>query len=268
MPIAGREFVQALTLPLRQAMAAVVWLEGRVANTPKADESTAAKAALSDGDCVSQEILVTALAEYYPGVVLDAEEDTPSAKAFEANDSPYTVRIDPIDGSLRYLQQDGLYAIIIGLEREGRVEAALVSVPQEDVIVRAVRGGGADISYAGRPFSAAGTVAGGSRLLVSYGLPEPADERLRAVGHHLVIAAGGAIGVAPLLTGTHGAVRLTPEAKGLSPRAWVASLPVLEAGGVVEGVGAPLPDRYEHGVPGMIVAANSADAEALRRCIS
>ena len=105
--ISPREFVEALTLPVRQAAAAAHWLEGRVANNPKAEDS-AEKSALTDADCVSQEILVTALAELYPQVVLDAEEDTPAVKAFAANDSPYTVRVDPIDGTLRYLQRDGL----------------------------------------------------------------------------------------------------------------------------------------------------------------
>ncbi len=79
--IAAPEFVEAMTLPVRQAAAAVRWLEGRVPNVPKPDEPNRAKAALTDADSVSQEILLTALWHHFPGVVLDAEEDTPAAKA-------------------------------------------------------------------------------------------------------------------------------------------------------------------------------------------
>ena len=100
MMIAPKEFVQAMTLPVRQAMAAVRWLEGRVSNTPKPGQATSAKAALTDADCVSQEILLTALWDRFPGVALDAEEDTPAVGRFAANDSPQVVRVDPIDGTV------------------------------------------------------------------------------------------------------------------------------------------------------------------------
>ena len=262
--IAARDFVQAMTLPVRQAMAAARWLEGRVANTPKSGQASSAKAALSDADCVSQEILLTALWEHFPGVVLDAEEDTPTAKRFAANDGADVVRVDPIDGSLRYIQRDGLYAIIVGLEQEGEVRAALVAVPQEDVLIRSVRGDGTEISLGGRGFARASLNASGERLLISHGVPEAVEARLRARGLGLALAAGGAIGVSPFLEGTLGALRVSGQADGLSCRAWLAALPVVEAGGAVEALDGPLPDRYRPGVPGMIVAANAARLAEIR----
>ena len=261
--IAGRQFAEVMTLPLRQAMAAARWLEGRVHNVGKPDQPTEAKAALTEGDCVSQEVLVTALAEHFPHVALDAEEDTPAVKSFAANDSPYTVRVDPIDGTLRYLRGDGLYAIIVGLEREGLVEAALVAVPQEDVLVRAVRGGGAEVSAAGGRFSPLRLHEGGSRVLVSHGVPDEVTQRLRTGGTHVTLAAGGAIGVAPALAGTRGALRMSAEPTGVSRRGWIAALAVQEAGGVVQALAATLPERYEPGVPGLLVAASRADADGL-----
>ena len=172
MRISGGQFADQMTLPLRQAMAAVVWLEGRVPNVHKPHEASEAKAALTDADCVSQEILLTALREYFPEVALEAEEDTPAVKAFAANDSPHTVHVDPIDGTLRYLRRDGPYAIIVGLEYEGRVEASLVAVPQENVLIRAVLGGGAEISLGGGPFAPALLQGSGTRVLVSHAVPE------------------------------------------------------------------------------------------------
>ena len=92
-----RDFVERMTLPVRQAAAAVRWLEGRVLNRPKSGEETQAKSALTDADCVSQEVLLAALLEIAPEVELDAEEDTPLVHAFSRNRSSYRVRIDPID---------------------------------------------------------------------------------------------------------------------------------------------------------------------------
>jgi 3'-phosphoadenosine 5'-phosphosulfate (PAPS) 3'-phosphatase len=135
--IRAREFVERMTLPVWQATAAVRWLEGRVRNRPKSAEATPEKAALTDGDCVSQEILLVALRAHFPWVSVFVEEDTPSAEAFAANRSDETVVIDPIDGTARYLRGDGPYAILVGLERDGLVEAMLVAVPQFGVMVRA-----------------------------------------------------------------------------------------------------------------------------------
>jgi hypothetical protein len=197
---------------------------------------------------------------------IDAEEDTPTARAFAANSSPYRVVIDPIDGTLRYLQRDGLYAILVGLEHEGLVEAALVAVPQADLLFRAVRGGGAEVASRGGVFVPAvrGT---GSRLLVSHGLPRRTVERLEQRDLELLVAAGGAIGVSPLLVGTRGGVRISVEPQGLSRRTWVSALIAREAGCATEALRGPLPERYEPGVRGVLVADSAAEVESLRTAL-
>ncbi len=260
--IEASDFIERMTLPVRQAMAAVRWLEGRVRNRPKASEVTPEKAALTDADCVSQEILLVALRDYLPGVSLNVEEDTPSVASFAGNASEETVVIDPIDGTLRYLLGDGPYAILVGLEREGRVEAALVGLPQTDIVIRAVRGGGSEILRGSGRFSPARLAEPGSNTFVSYGLPAQVEARLKALGLQWTIAAGGAIGVAPLLDGIAGALRIARTPDGLSRRAWVASLPTLEAGGQVEALHGPFPPQYERGVSGMLVAGSD---DAIRR---
>jgi hypothetical protein len=263
----ARDFIQALTLPVWQAAAVVRWLEGRVENLPKPHEPTPVKAALTYGDCVSQEILLTALRAHFPWMSIDAEEDTPTARAFASNTSEYRVVIDPIDGTLRYLQRDGLYAILVGLEREDRVEAALVAIPQADLMLRAVRGAGAEIAFGGGPFSRAELGGRGNRLLVSYDLPRRTVERLERRDLELLTAAGGAIGVSPLLVGTRGGVRLSAEASGLSRRTWVSGLVAREAGAVIEALDGPLAETYTPGVKGVLVAADAAEVERLRKAL-
>lgn len=260
--IESHDFVERMSLPIWQAMAAVRWLEGRVRNRPKASEVTPEKAALTDADCVSQEILLIALKTYLPWVSLDVEEDTPSAASFVDNESDEKVVIDPIDGTLRYLLGDGPYAILVGLERAGKVEAALVGLPQADILIRAIRGRVVELARGGGPFTPAQLAEGGSDIFVSYGLPLTVGGRLKALGLELMTAAGGVIGVAPLLEGAEGGLRISRHDEGLSRRAWVAALPTLEAGGCVEALDGPFPPQYEPGVMGVLVARSD---DALRR---
>jgi 3'-phosphoadenosine 5'-phosphosulfate (PAPS) 3'-phosphatase len=266
--LSPREFVEAMTLPVWQAAAAVRWLAGRVANTPKAHEASASKRALSHADCVSQEILLTALRAHFPWIEIDAEEDTPQVCAFRDNRSEYRAIIDPIDGTLHYLDRDGVYAVLVGLEQHGRVEASIVAIPEADLLIRAVRGQGTEMAWALGSFRMVACKPGGDRVLISKNLHAEVQDALRKRGYELAAASGGAIGVAPLLLGTVGAVRLGGGAHGLSRRTWVSTLCTLEAGGIVEAFDGPLPPAYEAGVRGVIVAPDEAVAEQLRGAVS
>jgi fructose-1,6-bisphosphatase/inositol monophosphatase family enzyme len=263
-----REFVAAMTVPIRQAMASVRWLEGRVRNRPKPEEITPEKAALTDADCVSQEILLVALRERFPQVGLDVEEDTPSVARFRPRGSGETVVIDPIDGTLRYLRGDGPYATLVGLERDGRVLAALVGLPQSDLVIRAVPGGGAWMSRDGGEFERARAGTRGASVYVSYGLPAEIAAALDARGAKRVTAAGAVIAVAPLLDDALGGLRVMAGAEGMSRRAWIAALATREAGGVVEGLEGPLPERYRPGVRGLVSAASADVLADLRRVLA
>lgn len=265
--LAPRDFVEKMTLPVWEASSVVRWLEGRVANVPKQNEDSPAKAALTHGDCVAQEILLTALREQMPWVAIDAEEDTPTARFFLGNRSDYTAVVDPIDGTLRYLQRDGLYAILLGLEYRGRVEASIVGIPQRGLLIRAVRGQGAEYAHEAGSFQPLHCDGDGNRLLVSHELPPGVAERLAAEGFELVKAAGGVIGVAPLLEGTTGAIRTTSQPQGVSRRTWISMLATLEVGGVVEALRGPLPERYRSGIEGVIVAANASAVARLRKLL-
>jgi len=99
-----QRFVETLLPALREAAALARSLEGRVENRPKAGESTPAKAALTRADFAAQEAILQPLLQHFPGVALEAEEDTQSARLFPAQGDVRVV-VDPIDGTLRsYLQ--------------------------------------------------------------------------------------------------------------------------------------------------------------------
>jgi fructose-1,6-bisphosphatase/inositol monophosphatase family enzyme len=196
------------------------------------------------------------------------EEDTPSAEAFAANHSRETVVIDPIDGTARYLRGDGPYSILVGLERDGRVEATLIAVPQFGVLIRATRGGGAEIARTGGDFLPARAARRGPQLLVSHGLPQEVRARANAASWKPVVASGAAIGVAPLLDGVGGGLRIAAEAQGLSRRAWIAALPTCEAGGCVVTLTGSLPERFEPGVKGALIGSDFREVEKLRELLS
>ncbi len=99
---------------------------------------------------------------------------------------------------------------------------------------------------------------------MSPGLEESVRERLRSEGLRLSTAAGGAIGVAPLLEGVCGALRVSAAPEGLSRRAWLSALPTLEAGGAVESLEGEFPELYQPNVPGVIVGPGAAEVERLR----
>jgi len=259
-----------MSLPVWQAAAAVHWLEGRVENLPKQGEISAAKAALTYGDCVSQEILLTALRAHFPWVEIEAEEDTPTAVRFAENRSAQRVLIDPIDGTLRYVQRDGLYAILLGLQAEDGMQAALVGLPQLDTVIRSIRGGRVEAAVAGGEFSpltAGGTRGGRPGVLVSHELPSGLWQKLEAEGFEVRKACGGAIGVAPLLPGVVGAIRTTSSSAGLSVRTWISTLATRELGGCVLTHQGVLPKLYRGGISAIVVGRSRPDADRLMKLL-
>ena len=143
------EFLAVLAPAVRQAASIARALEGRVQNRPKWGEESAAKAALTIADSAAQEAILVPLREHFGTVALHAEEDTPSVSGFPKQ-SDECVVVDPIDGTLRfYLHGEGPYAVMVGLARERRYEAALVALPREGLFFEATRGGAARMARAG-----------------------------------------------------------------------------------------------------------------------
>ncbi len=78
-----------------------------------------------------QEGLLKSAHEFLKGtsVKIDAEEDTPSLTLFSREETGVTLVIDPIDGTLEYVNgQDG-FSICLGLISDGEIVSALVYFP-------------------------------------------------------------------------------------------------------------------------------------------
>jgi fructose-1,6-bisphosphatase/inositol monophosphatase family enzyme len=265
----AKSFVAVLAPAVRQAASIARALEGRVHNRPKWGEERAAKAALTLADSAAQEAILVPLRERFPEVSLNAEEDTPSAAAFPRGARECVV-VDPIDGTLRfYLDATGPYAIMVGLARDGRYEAALVALPREGLLFEAVRGGPALITRPGgapRPVRAA---ARGSRVLVSDGLPAAVASRLRAAGLEPTPACGGAIAVAPLVPGVRGGLRLAPDSGGISVRGRIGALISSMGGAYVENErGEPFPEAIDAPARALLISASEGDRVLLRSAVA
>lgn len=257
-------FVETLAPALRQDASIARALEGRVQNTPKSDESTAAKQALTIADTATQEAILVPLLEHFPSVVLEAEEDTETAARF-AKSGPVRVVCDPIDGTLHsYLRGEGPYAVMVGLECAGRYEAALVALPREGLFFDAVRGGGARVARARSQPRPARVHQPGNRVLVSHGMPEPVFAALTDHGWDPVAACGGAVAVAPLVHGVRAGLRWGTAEEGVSIRGRIGLLIAREAGMLVRGAGGePFPDDLGSLAPALLVTSSEQDLAVL-----
>jgi fructose-1,6-bisphosphatase/inositol monophosphatase family enzyme len=264
-----QEFLAVMAPAVRQAASIARALEGRVQNRPKWGAESAAKAALTLADSAAQEAILVPLRERFAGVCLRAEEDTPSVAGFPASAAECVV-VDPIDGTLRfYLEGDGPYAVMVGLVRERRYEAALVALPREGLFFEAARGGPARMARSGSEPREVRARGEGSRVLVSPNMPEKVLAILRSAGLDPAAACGGAIAVAPLIPGVRAGLREAAGGKSLSWQGRIGLL-ISEAGGAVveTGAGAAFPREVDADERLLLVSADDEARETLRKAAS
>jgi fructose-1,6-bisphosphatase/inositol monophosphatase family enzyme len=268
-PIDPSRFVEALSPAMRQAASIARALEGRVPNQPKSAETTEVKRALTIADTAAQEALLVPLLENFPQVALEAEEDTESVAHFDQSGVARVV-CDPIDGTLRsYLEARGPYSVMLGLEQDGRYEAALVALPREGLFFDAVRGHGARCCRAGSVSRRVTGSQSGRRVLVSNGMPAEVCDVLRAQGWEVVPASGGAVAVAPLIKGVRAGLRWGNAENGVSIRGRIGLLIAREAGLLVCGSdGEPFPDDQVSTAHALLVAGGAEDVDVLRDAIA
>ncbi len=257
-------FAETMAPWVRRAAEVARDLEGRVPNSPKLEESTAVKQALTAADTASQEVILEGLHESFPQVALAAEEDTTSVEKF-AQQGEALVVIDPIDGTLHsYLQREGPYAVIVGLALRGCLESALVALPREGLLFYAGRGEGAMMARAGGEPKPVRARAEGNRILVSNGMPPAVSASLRARGYEVVAASGGAVAVAPLIPGVRAGLRHASGDLGVSIRGRVGTLIAREAGArVCSDTDRPFPNDLESPANVLRVAASDDDLAVL-----
>jgi fructose-1,6-bisphosphatase/inositol monophosphatase family enzyme len=230
-----------------------------VRNRPKAGEASEAKAALTIADSAAQEAILVPLAEHFPQVALEAEEDTPSVERFAARGEALVV-VDPIDGTLRsYLGGQGPYAVLVGLALGGRYHAALVALPREDLFFDATRGGGARSMRGHERPHRARFDPDARRVMVSYDAPVEVERRLEARGFEVVRGCGGALAVAPLLPGVAGGLRIASQGSDISVRGRIGLLVAREAGArLARECGEPFPDGLADPARALLVARDDA----------
>lgn len=144
MSICGVDLFGQLLLAIRQSGVIAFELQGRVANEGKVDMTTlpndsyalrARRAAKTAVDEIIQEVIILAAADAVDPrhVALDAEESTPSYELFtgsRGNDP--TLVVDPIDGTLEYLQGQKSYSICAAMTHHGKLSMAFVYFPAYD----------------------------------------------------------------------------------------------------------------------------------------
>jgi fructose-1,6-bisphosphatase/inositol monophosphatase family enzyme len=266
-PPTADEFVRTLSPAIEQAAAIAAALQGRVPNVPKTGEATAVKAALTIADTAAQEALLVPLLARFRGAQLEAEEDTHSVELFTGA-AAHRIVVDPIDGTLHfYLAGRGWYAVMAGFAVGGRYEAALVALPREGLRFEAVRGAGARRGALGGATEAVRCSDAGRKLLLSDGVPDPIEARLRADGFETERACGGAVALAPLVPGVRGGLRVSKYAK-ISSRGRIGTLIAREAGSLVEtAAGEPFPDSLDAPATSLVVASDRETAAAIRAAL-
>jgi 3'(2'), 5'-bisphosphate nucleotidase len=95
---------------------------------------------VTEADHAANEVLLRRLAEAFPADGLLSEESNDSARRLGAR---RVWIIDPLDGTMEFLAQNGEFAIMVGLAVDGRAVAGVVYLPAEAVLLRAAEGAGA-----------------------------------------------------------------------------------------------------------------------------
>lgn len=259
------DFVRLLEPEVRRAALLARTLEGRVQNVPKASEDKPAKQALTEADTRTQEILLAAVHDHFPNVVLDAEEDTPGVDRFPT-DSDCRVVIDPIDGTLHsYLEGRGPYAVMIGLVEGDEFKSGLVALPREGLLFAASRGEGALRAHGSGRLRPVRAEADGNRILVSHGAPRAVHLYLEERGFEVIPACGGAVSVAPLIVGVRAGLRWSSSGGiGISLRGRIGARIAAEGGAFLRSEDdSDFPLDTKTRAAGLRVAAREGDLELL-----
>lgn len=97
---------------------------------------------VTKADTASETRLVAFITEHFGKDAILAEEGSPASHAAEAGDRFLWI-LDPIDGTTNFANGLPVWAISIGLMREGEMLGGIVAAPGMGLSYRAVKGGGA-----------------------------------------------------------------------------------------------------------------------------
>lgn len=144
MRVDPHHFVEVAGLACGQAAAVARQLQQHVRLERKEGQDGPEAEALTAVDLAAQEVVLQLLHHHFPGVAVDAEEDTPTVARFPAaGPGRDLVVLDPVDGTLSYAWQSPDYAVMASLLRDGVTLAAVLVFPASGVRLDAVRRQGA-----------------------------------------------------------------------------------------------------------------------------
>lgn len=89
----------------------------------------AMRAAKTKVDVMVQDMLLAALREHRFALSLDAEEESAYLQAYPNQHADATLILDPIDGTMEYINQQDTYSICSAIIQAGQVSAAVVYFP-------------------------------------------------------------------------------------------------------------------------------------------
>lgn len=134
-----KDFIQEIIPVLLKAGELAVASQGKVANIGKQvahDERLPEwikqeHQAKTEIDEKVQEMILVAVQGIFGinGVKIDGEEDTPTKKLFTDKTASTTIIIDPIDGTLQYLNGSRWFSVNIGVVQNGNIVTSLVYFP-------------------------------------------------------------------------------------------------------------------------------------------
>lgn len=214
---------------------------------------------VTEADHASQQAIFELILATFPSHGFLGEEGLNK----EAPESPYRWVIDPLDGTSNYVHGFPYYAVSIGVEKNGVLEAGVIFDPNRDETFQAARGEGAFLN--GSPISTSGETEL-SRAMAMASLPVGADQTdpavqrfLKSMSHLQTVQRSGsaALNLACVACGRIDAFWST------SLKPWDVAAGVLlvqEAGGAVTALdGSPVDIM----TPSLLSASTSAIAENL-----
>jgi 3'-phosphoadenosine 5'-phosphosulfate (PAPS) 3'-phosphatase len=260
----AQRFLDTMLLATRQAGAVAFHLQGEVPARRKDATDSPEAAALSVADLATQDVLLLALHQALPHAAVDAEEDTEAVSLFPplVPGRPFAI-LDPIDGSLNYLDGSADYAVMAAWLEDGIYRAAVVHFPAWEETFWGIEGGGVWRQKAGRPPEQVTLPqARPPVLLVSPRLPAEAARALATCGLELQETRCSAVdSTAPLADRARASWR--PDAPGR--RRTIGFFLTRLAGGVVYAGGRRWEGEDPYTLPPgpCLTAVDEATAEAL-----
>lgn len=204
MPSAdAQRFLQTMLLATEQAGAVARRLQGHVLAGEKSGMGSAEAAAVSVADLATQDVLLLALHQALPGAAVDAEEATEAVALFPpaGPERPLAI-LDPIDGSLNYLDMSADYAVMAAWLERGVYRAAVVHFPAWGETYWGIEGGGV---WHRRARAAERRVTLPAprppALVVNSSIPPPTSQALGRLGLELVTTRCSAVDSTAPLTG-------------------------------------------------------------------